>query len=155
MNRTDELSTFCTPTHRFRNWQTGQRRCDHGWQQCSGWLSGDIGAVNQPFTFVGGQTFRLSHFDTVGFGPAGCGRGWVACGIKGSSNRGTAFFDLFVGLLVSQSGDFQCQTARCSKPLYTLMHQTGFIQFCGKVISKRLRQFAQCFWWQLFGAEFD
>ena len=154
VNRTHKVDVRRAPAHQFRDRQLRQRGSDHVWQQCLDALAFHMRAIQQPFTFVSGQTLSLIDGDTTTTRPAFCRFAWFAFGVERLSNRRTAFFNLTVRLRSRQIRHFQRQTARRGKPFDFTVRQASVIQLSGHVRSKRFSQAAQGFWWQLFGANF-
>jgi hypothetical protein len=113
-----------------------------------------MGAIQQPFAFVGGQTFGLIDGDTAAARPAFGRFARFAFGVERLGNRRAAFFNFTIGLRRRQIRHFQRQTARCGKPFNFTVREASVIQLCGHVRSKRFSQAAQGFWWQLFSADF-
>ncbi|ABX23777.1 hypothetical protein SARI_03983 [Salmonella enterica subsp. arizonae serovar 62:z4,z23:-] len=154
VHRTHEVNVGRAPAHQFRNRQFRQRRSHHIWHQRFGTFALNMGAIQQPFAFVGFQTFGLVNGDPAAARPAFCRFAWFTFGVKRLSNRRTAFFDFAIGLRFSKIRYFQRQTARGGKPFNLAVREASVIQLRSKVRSKGLRQAAQGFWRQLFSADF-
>ncbi len=154
MHRTNKLGARGPPTHQLGDWQRCERCGRHRGDQVLGWLPGDGGVEDQPFTLVGYQALGLFDLDAIGAGPADRCRCWLAIN-KSSIDGWTTFFDLLIELGCGQFVHLECQTAWRGEPLDSLEGQFGLGQFLGEILGESFGQFAQGFWRQLFGAEFD
>jgi len=113
-----------------------------------------MGAIQQPFAFIGSQTLSLVNGNTATTRPTFCRFARFAFSVERLGNRRAAFFDFTIRLRFRQVSYFQRQTTRSSKPLNGAVCEASVIQLRSKVRSKGLSQAAQCFWWQLFSARF-
>ncbi len=154
MHRTHEVHVACTPAHQFRNRQFRQRSRNHIRQQCFSAFALHMGAIQQPFAFIGSQTLSLVNGNTATTRPTFCRFARFAFSVERLGNRRAAFFDFTIRLRFRQVSYFQRQTTRSSKPLNGAVCEACVIQLRSKVRSKGLCQAAQCFWWQLFSADF-
>ena len=113
-----------------------------------------MGAIQQPFAFIGSQTLSLVNGNTATTRPTFCRFARFAFSVERLGNCRAAFFYFAIRLRLRQVSDFQRQTTRSSKPLNGAVCEASVIQLRSKVRSKGLSQAAQCFWWQLFSADF-
>ncbi|MOA00430.1 hypothetical protein D3C78_1197890 [compost metagenome] len=134
--RTHELHVRITPTHQFRDRQLGQRIADHARQQRLRRLAFNMGAIQQPFTFIGHQAFSLIDGDAATACPTFGRFAWLAFGVKRLGNGRAALFDFAIGLRSAQVGHFQRQTARCGKPAHFAMFEIGTVELGGKIRGK-------------------
>lgn len=154
MNRTHKVNVRRAPAHQLRNRQLSQRGRNHIWQQRFRAFAFHMGTIQQPFTFVGGQTFGLIDGDTAAARPAFSRFARLAFRVERLGNGRATFFNFAIRLRRRQICHFQRQTTRCSKPLNFTVRQASVIQLSSDVRSERFSQAAQGFWWQLFSADF-
>ena len=154
VNRAHEVHVRRAPAHQFRDRQLRQRGGDHVRQQRFGALAFHVGTIQQPFAFIGRQTFSLIDGNTAAARPAFSRFARFPFGVKRLGNRRAAFFDFTVCLRSRQIRHFQRQTARRGEPFNFTVREAGVIQLRGHVRSEGFSQAAQGFWWQLFSADF-
>ncbi|MOA17362.1 hypothetical protein D3C78_1376190 [compost metagenome] len=99
-----------------------------------------MGAIQQPFTFVGRQAFGLIDGNTATACPAFGRLAWLTFGVKRLGNGRTAFFDFAIGLCSAQIGHFQRQAARSGKPAHFAVFEVGAIELGGKIRGKSFCQ---------------
>ena len=154
VNRTHKVHVRRAPAHQFRDWQFAKRGGDHVRQQRFAAFAFHMGAIEQPFAFVGGQTLGLIDGDTAAARPAFSRFARFAFRVERLGDGRAAFFNFAIRLRSGKIRHFQRQTARRGEPLNLAVGNACRIQFSGKVGSEGLSQAAQGFWWQLFGADF-
>ena len=111
--------------------------------------------VDQPSALIGFQRDQIADLNAAGAGKAEHGLGRLTGRIEGGLERGTASFDLFIGLVQLQVGDMQCQTPRGTVAHTGIKAQAGTAQALEDTLGEGVHQGAQGFGRQFFGAQLN
>ena len=149
---THEVDVGRAPTHQFRDRQLRQRGRDHVGSSASV-LAFHVGTIQQPFAFIGRQTFSLIDGDTAAARPA-FGRfarwplasnAWAIAGPRFSTSRSACAAARFALSAPDGAVRQTIQLYRARGQRYPALRSRS---------QQRIQPGCAVFWWQLFSADF-